>query len=67
MKATYDNPYTFFPTVFKEYNGKKYSFSGKFKKDKKLMKDLKRTLYRNGFYTKIQIVEKDFILWKRKR
>lgn len=67
MKSNYDNPYTFFPTVFKEYGGKRYSFGGQFRKDKKLINDLKRTLYRNGFHTKIQIAEKEFILWKRKR
>lgn len=62
------NPFTFnFYPVFKEYDGKRYSFSGQFKKDKQLIKDLRRTLFRNGFYTKIQPLESEFILWSRKR
>ena len=63
----YNNPYAFFPTIFKDYKGKKYSYSGRFKKDKELIKDLKRTLFRNGFYTKVQSSGAEFILWCRKR
>jgi len=67
MQPTYSNPYNFFPNLYRDFKGKKYSYSGRFKRDTQLMSDLKRTLFRNGFYTKIQPSGSEFILWCRKR
>ena len=59
--------YTFIPNLYKEYKGKKYFYCGRFKRDNKLVNDLKRTFFKNGFYTKLQPFGEFFILWCRKR
>lgn len=65
----YSNSYqfNFIPTLYKEYKGKKFIYSGQYRKNKELIKDLKRTMFKNGYYTKIQLIGQDFILWCKKK
>lgn len=59
--------YSFLPNVYKEFQGKKFFYCGKFKKNKQLIYDLRRILTKNGFNVKIQSTENNFILWSRKK
>lgn len=49
--------------TFKEFNGQKYQYMGEFPMDNSFIKDLKRTMFRNGYHIKVQPMTKNFILW----
>jgi len=54
------------PPVFREFDGKKYAFGGRYPRKKKLINDLKHTMFKHGYYLKIQRAsENDVIIWSR--
>ena len=56
------------PTLYREFDGKKYIYCGQYPKRKKLIEDLKHTMFKNGYYLKIQRAsDSDVIIWSRPR
>jgi len=56
------------PNVYREIDGKKYVYCGQYPKRKGLINDLKHTMFKHGYYLKIQRAsDSDVIIWSRPR
>jgi len=54
------------PNTYREIDGKRYTYCGQYPKSKKLINDFKHTMFKHGFYLKVQRADNDnIIIWKR--
>ena len=54
------------PNVYREFDGKKYTYCGQYPKRKQLINDLKHTMFKNGYYLKIQRAsDNQVIIWSK--
>jgi len=56
------------PTLYREFDGKRYSYCGEYPRKRRLINDLKHTMFKHGYYLKVQRSSDDHvIIWSRAR